>query len=91
MLDMNSHIFIVGGTFNEAVRWCRNNGVKPFARTTHILTTGDSVRGLTIHPQDRILWHEGVVDERIIENILIAQMVYPSSNRKHETWCAHGQ
>lgn len=66
--------FIIGGTYAEARRWCQDNGVQPFAHTTKIVTTPLSVRGMTIRPEDRVVWYDGPIDERLIENVRIAQM-----------------
>lgn len=66
--------FVIGGTFADARRWCQDNGIQPFAHTTHILTTANSARGHVIRPQDRVLWFDGPLDPRLVEGIRIAQM-----------------
>ena len=50
-----SKTYIVGGTREGAIDWCRQNGVQPFARDTQILTTERAMRGHTIRRDDVVI------------------------------------
>jgi len=67
--------FIIGGTHREALGWCRENGVAPYARTTIIATHGDAIRGHAIRPEDRVVWHVTHVPTELLEQVRVAQMV----------------
>lgn len=47
--------FVLGGTWAEARRWCRNNGVKVYARSTVFARHAGAVRGYIARPGDRVV------------------------------------
>lgn len=46
--------FIVARTKAEGFAWCRDNGIQPYSRNTHIIYNELSTRGLTIGPEDTL-------------------------------------
>lgn len=63
---------VVAARQAEAITWCRRAGVKPFARSTWLRSTPGSIHGLTITPQDRVVY-VGPVSPGMREAVELAQ------------------
>lgn len=47
--------YVYAETTPMAKRWCRENGVKPFAKDTYLVTGGNCFRGRLITGEDRVV------------------------------------
>ena len=65
---------VVANRKPNAVRWCIDNGVKPYSKNTTILTRDFRViRGLMLGPEDRIVVAEPLDDPRVHRWVKIAR------------------
>lgn len=48
------HTFVLALTAREGWAFCRENGIHPHARTTHIITSEGAARGRQLRPGDVI-------------------------------------
>lgn len=50
-----SKTLVLAATRADAIKWCRQNNVGPYARDTYIATTEANLRGFELHDGDRVV------------------------------------
>lgn len=65
--------FVLGGTYETAKRWCRENGVRLYARSTVMARRGPVLRGYRVRPEDRIVILEPGPTAEVLRDLEIAQ------------------
>lgn len=52
VMPAEPHTFVLAMTVHEGRTFCRENGIQPYARTTHIITGEGAARGRQLRPGD---------------------------------------
>lgn len=72
---MGRRTFVIAATQEDGRAWCPRGGVKPYAKSTVIVSRPMHLAGVPIRPEDRVVYVPSVrlLKTEVVEAVLLSQ------------------